>query len=637
MGTKIKLPYKECRPIETATDATLTFSTPLWLISNGIRYSHNNHHLSDSKFNYLCLKCGNETIGTMGERLFCSECGSEYTNSYNCVELGEKDYNLIKRVGFKLKHCYSEDTEVLTENGWKHFYELKPKERICTLNPKTKEVEYQEPINYFAYKHKGKMIHFKSKKIDLLVTDNHKVYVAKDSKRNRKYGLREFELIEAKDILNKRHYHTKRSSGYVKGKIYNKYLMQLVGFFIGDGNKTKHSNKITFHLKKKRKINFLYKIATELNLSIEYKKDRDTVIIDIRNHRELFNRCYFDKEKSIPKDLLFSHKENIINIVYGLTFADGDYKLLRKGLFETSTTSKKLLEDLYIASVHCGFDCAYSITKPTFDSVWKDGTITRKGDKKNLYKIRIITSKLDVRFNNSLKEPKPSVIDYDGMIYCVEVPNHILMVRRNGKIIWSGNSSVLEHSMLSFDVTMSRATLQELSRHRHISLTVKSTRYTLKELKNEEPFYLESDWHCQDTEIGKRASKYLIYTGNDRVDHSSIIALENLRQNIVVGVSNDISKFSLPDAMITKLQLSLNLRELLHIFKLRLAPDALWEFRVVCYKMFESLPKGHKELILEEEKIQEYLEDVEKSIIFNSEEDLFISFNSGLAPDVELK
>ena len=31
-------------------------------------------------------------------------------------------------------------------------------------------------------------------------------------------------------------------------------------------------------------------------------------------------------------------------------------------------------------------------------------------------------------------------VDYVGMVYCLEVPNHIIYVRRNGKPCWSGNS-----------------------------------------------------------------------------------------------------------------------------------------------------------------------------------------------------
>jgi thymidylate synthase (FAD) len=51
------------------------------------------------------------------------------------------------------------------------------------------------------------------------------------------------------------------------------------------------------------------------------------------------------------------------------------------------------------------------------------------------------------------------------------------------------HSSTLEHLTYNFHIyDISRALLQELARHRIASLSVKSTRYTLKELKNEEHF-----------------------------------------------------------------------------------------------------------------------------------------------------
>ena len=31
-------------------------------------------------------------------------------------------------------------------------------------------------------------------------------------------------------------------------------------------------------------------------------------------------------------------------------------------------------------------------------------------------------------------------IDYDGFVYCATVPNHAMLVERNGKIIFSGNT-----------------------------------------------------------------------------------------------------------------------------------------------------------------------------------------------------
>lgn len=52
------------------------------------------------------------------------------------------------------------------------------------------------------------------------------------------------------------------------------------------------------------------------------------------------------------------------------------------------------------------------------------------------------------------------------------------------------HGSTAEHLVYNFTINgISRAALQELARHRHQSLSVKSTRYVLsKELANEEPF-----------------------------------------------------------------------------------------------------------------------------------------------------
>ena len=57
---------------------------------------------------------------------------------------------------------------------------------------------------------------------------------------------------------------------------------------------------------------------------------------------------------------------------------------------------------------------------------------------------------LSVRFKRDLKgevseitDPKTAFSEeqYDGAVYCAEVPGHLLFVRRNGKTMWSGNST----------------------------------------------------------------------------------------------------------------------------------------------------------------------------------------------------
>jgi thymidylate synthase (FAD) len=148
------------------------------------------------------------------------------------------------------------------------------------------------------------------------------------------------------------------------------------------------------------------------------------------------------------------------------------------------------------------------------------------------------------------------------------------------------HSSTLEHLTYNFYIKgISRALLQELSRHRMASLSVKSTRYTLKELKSEERFK-EDDF--------KRASQYLVLTEDRLVDSMSIKALENLRSVLNSKVSNDIAKYCLPESYKSELTWSINARSLQNFLSLRSDKSALWEIRDLANVIYKNLPDEHK-------------------------------------------
>ena len=150
------------------------------------------------------------------------------------------------------------------------------------------------------------------------------------------------------------------------------------------------------------------------------------------------------------------------------------------------------------------------------------------------------------------------------------------------------HASTLEHLVYTFYIQgISRALLQELARHRMASLSVKSTRYTLKELKAEEPF-LEDDI--------KRAKKYLVLSGEPLVDTMSIKALENLRQVLQKGISNDKAKYCLPESYKTELTWTINARSLQNFLSLRSDKSALWEIRNLAIALYNHLPEDHKYL-----------------------------------------
>lgn len=150
------------------------------------------------------------------------------------------------------------------------------------------------------------------------------------------------------------------------------------------------------------------------------------------------------------------------------------------------------------------------------------------------------------------------------------------------------HASTLEHLVYTFYIQgISRALLQELSRHRLASPSVKSTRYTLKELKSEESFT------CKEVE---RAQKYLVFTGDERVDSMSIKALENLRQLLNEGISNDKAKYCLPESYKTELTWTINARSLQNFLTLRSDKSALWEIQNLAHALYQALPEEHRYL-----------------------------------------
>ena len=144
------------------------------------------------------------------------------------------------------------------------------------------------------------------------------------------------------------------------------------------------------------------------------------------------------------------------------------------------------------------------------------------------------------------------------------------------KIIDSKHESVLEHMVFTFKITdISRACLQELARHRIASYSVKSTRYTLKELR--------------DTP-GNELEKFLIDDIEPIVKYSSIESLKKIK--MMLNMSNpdmDKIKYALPECYKTELVWTINLRSLRNFLKLRLSLKAHQEIRKLATIIYSCL------------------------------------------------
>ena len=158
-------------------------------------------------------------------------------------------------------------------------------------------------------------------------------------------------------------------------------------------------------------------------------------------------------------------------------------------------------------------------------------------------------------------------------------------------IIKLGHESVLEHINLTYSIKgISRALLQELSRHRHISLSVESTRHTLKkQLADESPKLLQAIREILPVKL--RAVDSPFYW------HEEYFAWLQHILKTHPEMSDDELKYYLPEFWPTNLILATNIRELRHIIKLRTAPAALKEFQDLALALFLAVPEEYRYLL----------------------------------------
>ena len=151
------------------------------------------------------------------------------------------------------------------------------------------------------------------------------------------------------------------------------------------------------------------------------------------------------------------------------------------------------------------------------------------------------------------------------------------------------HGSIAEHYSMSWDIdALPRFVLQELVRHRMGSYSVRSSRFTLQELKKE-PMFTGKNY--------SKAKKYIHMTGSTPVDMRSIAALRDLQEVVKDGISNDITKACMPESYLTSLVCTMNLRGFKNFYHLRVSKSALKEIRELAEAMYEVIPDEVKFLI----------------------------------------
>jgi thymidylate synthase (FAD) len=516
-------------------------------------------------------------------------------------EMDESDEGLVRFLMRDRHGCYDSETDVLTDTGWKRWPDVTGTEQFATLSIDGR-LEYQPALRLVRKEHKGHMVGFTGMSLDLLVTPDHRVLTSDLTTRADRTNPT-FRLRPAHSVLWKPHRHVTTATWdgptfdwfhYDDLNFAAEPLLRVIGLFIGDGNLHPRGSEMTFNLRKARTIAFLRSAVHESGLELRPRGERFAVPV-LPELRSVLRECYVERDKAIPRRLLFLGRPLLEALYEGLMESDGSRFVRASGSerHTYSTTSRQLADDVQELALRLGRRASvrphavkpgdgHFGTKPR----WRVTIYSPRNTRPALCRVR------------SDRDNHMGVERYDDVIHCVQVPNRTLYVRRNGYPVWCGNTP-FEHNAFRFHIRAPIFVVREWMRHRVGSFNEFSMRYA----KATSDFYLPEaeDVRSQvgkpgaysfepvDTELAEQTREELQAVYDQ--------AFETYERLVEAGVARELARSVMPVGAYTEFYWTVNARALMNFVSLRAAETAQREIRryaeAVEVFLAEKMPVTH--------------------------------------------
>ena len=345
--------------------------------------------------------------------------------------------------------CYSDDTELMTDSGWKLFEDLKENDKILSLNPETRQTEWVKYVKFIKYHRKGNMFRFHNRNTDMLVTPDHKmIYISKWNGELKDDKLAE-NFDKNKGILY-------RSSEYKAGRIENVKIgsheidfdlfCEFMAYYLSEGNlfwTRKNQIKISQCKVKHKEQYETIKRCLE-KMPFRFSEVQGGFYFNDKDFYEYLKQFGKSESKHVPDIIKNSAQEQIKIFLDAYIICDGYTKKAksfvgnRGGLHIPKnnerlyfTSSNKMSVDIGEMILKLGKRPSYRYSARKGDmKIHRNGTYTTNND-------NIIITECNSQTATVFEK---SEVEYDGFVYDIELEkNHIFYVRRNGKCVWGSN------------------------------------------------------------------------------------------------------------------------------------------------------------------------------------------------------
>jgi thymidylate synthase ThyX len=501
--------------------------------------------------------------------------------------------------------CYDDETEVLTTDGWKPWPKVDGSESFGSLNPKTGELEYQVASQIFHCDYTGPMYRVRSEQVDLLVTPNHRMWVQRYDTQAARRGEEDFAVETAEEVLHRRVKYQKSAHwvGHITERVeipeaYRTYkrrdrpaetarrypavsfpiepFARFLGYYLAEGSINGH--QIVLAQNRGAVLEKMALTIRDMGLPAYVPQTgHGCVRTQCAPLRDMLAELGHSHDKRVPAMVQEWTPEIIRIFLDAIIEGDGTtHRAFNHRVIYTA--SKEMADDLQVLAIKAGWSANIRID----DRTGLQRTMPNGQQFRNLrpcYIVSILTRRLKPLVNTGRSSKSPSRYwneegyndkweFYRGQIHCVKVPNGLLLVRRNGKPVISGNT-------------------HELIRHRPgTAVSQESLRFVrLDEL----PFWFP-EWAQQDPELMKRATALLAemeafqswMAEHFRLDDEGVKMHEKKHK------TSFMRRFA-PDGVATGLVWTANIRALRHTIEARTDSGAEDEIRLVFGKIGEIM------------------------------------------------
>ena len=408
--------------------------------------------------------------------------------NFNITRLGLKNLAWFPSTGLAVDQvkekfgCYDEKTETLTKGGWKLFSSLTMEDDLATLDEHGFLV-YQKPNDLIAYDYAGPMYFLESRGVDLLVTPNHRLYLAKapfwfgrylpplvkriyplgfhlpheffGKKKDMQKGALwlgrqqdEFLLPEYRRSNQTRN--PFRSDGTLMTRGYIREVrsvpmgawLTFLGWYVAEGCCSSDQINISqISISANNADGGIERQTVEAAIKaigydpIPSMEDKSAVVYKFYDAQLapwlLDESGQFAENKHVPSFIKELPPDQIRIFLDALFAGDGHKARTAHTLY---TVSPKLSDDATELILKAG-DVADVDTRPPSTTVLRNGRVI----KGNFPCFCISWMKKSFR-HTVPANAKEGWLGYTGKVHCATVPNGLLFVRRNWKSVWSGNS-----------------------------------------------------------------------------------------------------------------------------------------------------------------------------------------------------